>query len=186
MHLIHYLFLILFSTISFSLSSTEEEVVPHQKKETEPQIVQIIGVDKMKFVVQENSPSVVIGNTVTTADGSSYLELEAIKAKPGQELTIELTTKSELPPRSMSHNWILLKPETNPAVFDKEAVLAVENNYIPPQMEDNIIAHTKLAAGGETVSVTFNTPEQQGMYNYLCSFPGHFANDMRGKLIVQE
>ena len=140
----------------------------------------------MKFVVEKNKPGVVVGDSIKTVDGEAYLTLEAIKVEPGKKVTIRLTTKSELPPRSMSHNWVLLKREADPAAFDKEAVLAVDNNYIPPLKENEIIAHTGLAGGGETVSVTFTAPKKQGMYDYLCSFPGHFANDMRGKLIVQK
>ncbi|MDX1586318.1 MAG: plastocyanin/azurin family copper-binding protein [Balneolaceae bacterium] len=152
----------------------------------EPKTIEIIGIDKMKFVVARNSPSVVVSDSITTAYGNTYRVLEAIKVKPSQEVTIQLTTVSELPPRSMSHNWVLLTEEANPAEFDKEAVLAVDNNYIPPHKEDHIIARTALVEGGETAGVTFKAPQEQGMYDYLCSFPGHFANEMRGKLIVQK
>lgn len=152
----------------------------------EERTVEVIGIDKMKFVVSQNRPGVVVGDTITTADGEQYLELEGIKAAPGIQLKVELTSKSTLPRQSMSHNWVLLKPDADRAKFDKEAVLAVEHNYIPPEKEDETIAYTGLAAGGQTVSATFKVPEKQGMYDYLCSFPGHFANGMRGKLIVQE
>lgn len=161
------------------------EMIPGEHLYPQEVTVEIIGIDKMKFVVAGNGDQVVVGETIETKDGEQYWELEALKAEPGSRLTLKLTTKSTLPPKSMSHNWVLLKPGADRAEFDKSAVLAVDNNYIPREKEDEIIAQTGLAAGGETVEVTFTVPTKQGMYDYLCSFPGHFANGMRGKLIVQ-
>lgn len=189
MHLLKYLMPML---IMFSLSGEypgSADLRPPEASsnmEQPQQTVEIIGIDKMKFVVAQNTPAVVVGDTITTADGNSYLELEAIRAEPGSRLRVELRTKSELPPKSMSHNWVLLKPDADRDAFDKAAVLAVDNNYIPPEKEYQVIANTGLAAGGETASASFEVPGKQGLYDYLCSFPGHFANGMRGKLIVQE
>ncbi|MDX1586785.1 MAG: SDR family oxidoreductase, partial [Balneolaceae bacterium] len=44
---------------------------------------------------------------------------------------------------------------------------------------------TDMVGGGETTEVTFNAPEEAGDYEYLCSFPGHFAAGMKGILSVQ-
>ena len=41
---------------------------------------------------------------------------------------------------------------------------------------------SKLAAGGETVDVTFVAPEP-GTYPFICTMPGHYIM-MKGKLIV--
>jgi azurin len=186
MYLVNYLASLLlvfslFGEIDVTQSTEVEDNTPPKQK-----TIEIIGIDKMKFAVNKNAADVVVGEPISTADGKRYLELQAIKVEPGTRLTVKLISKSELPPKSMSHNWVLLKQESDRAEFDKAAVLAVENNYIPPQKEDEVIANTGLAAGGETASATFQVPEKQGMYDYLCSFPGHFANGMRGKLIVQE
>ena len=56
---------------------------------------------------------------------------------------------------------------------------------IPADKKDSIIANTALAGPGETVEVTFKVPAKAGSYNFLCSFPGHYALGMRGKLIVK-
>jgi len=52
-------------------------------------------------------------------------------------------------------------------------------------MTDQIIAHTDLAAGGETVEVIFTVPEETGDYPFICSFPGHFSAGMTGTLAVE-
>jgi azurin len=52
-------------------------------------------------------------------------------------------------------------------------------------MSEQIIAHTEMAAQGETVEVTFTVPEETGEYPYLCSFPAHYSAGMKGMLNVQ-
>lgn len=186
MYLFNYLASVFLVFSLFADAESDISRILYDNLELNTKTVEIIGIDQMKFVVDSNTNDIVVGEKINTAEGESYFELEAIKVEPGTQLTVKLISKSELPSRSMAHNWVLLKQEADRAEFDKEAVLAVDNDYIPPEKEDEIIANTGLAAGGETVSITFEVPDKQGMYDYLCSFPGHFVNGMRGKLIVQE
>lgn len=108
-----------------------------------------------------------------------------ITAKPGQKITVKLTTVSNLPPAAMSHNFVLLKASANPSNFAMAAMQSKDNGYIPTKLKGKIIAHTDLASGGETVTVTFTAPEKSGDYPYICSFPGHFSGGMKGTLVVQ-
>lgn len=147
--------------------------------------IDIIGIDRMKYVVKEKDQKLGTANTIETAQGESFIQLESIEAKPGEKLRIRLTTKSQLPAQAMSHNWVLLKTSADPAAFASAATGAGDNDYIPSDMSNQIIAHTALAGGGETVEVTFTVPEQTGDYPYLCSFPAHFSAGMKGTLIVQ-
>lgn len=147
--------------------------------------IDIIGIDKMKYVVKEEGQMLGTGGTVETAQGDSYILLESIDAKPGEKLRIRLTTKSQLPAQAMSHNWVLLKMSTDPTAFATAATGAKENDHIPSDMSDQIIVHTEMAGAGETVEVTFTVPEEAGDYPYLCSFPAHFSAGMKGTLNVQ-
>lgn len=156
-------------------SATEEATA-------EVRTINIIGVDQMKYTVDDKSQEgIVTGATVT----DSLVLLEAITASPGEKIRIRLTTKSKLPAMAMSHNFVLLKQDTDVDAFDQAASRAKENDYIPSDFMDQIIAHTALAGGGETVEVTFTVPEKTGDYPYLCSFPGHYAAGMKGTLKVQ-
>ena len=141
--------------------------------------------DRLKYVVKEEGELLGTAETLKASNGESYLLLQNIEAKAGEELRIRLTTVSNLPASAMAHNWILLKMGVDPAGFARAATQAKSNDYIPQDRTDDIIAHTELAAGGETVEVTFTVPEKTGDYDYLCSFPGHFAAGMKGKFIVQ-
>jgi len=62
---------------------------------------------------------------------------------------------------------------------------AESTEYIPAEEATNkaVITHTQVLGGGETDSITFSI-EDAGEYQYLCSFPGHFAI-MQGKITVK-
>ena len=47
-----------------------------------------------------------------------------------------------------------------------------------------MIASTRLLGPGESEVVIFKAPNETGEYEYVCTFPGHFAM-MRGKMIVR-
>ncbi|MAO65106.1 MAG: hypothetical protein CL666_08910 [Balneola sp.] len=145
--------------------------------------IDLIGTDQMKFVVQETGERLTAGSSIKTFNGKSYLMLNQIQAKPGEQLRIRLTTLSQIQPEMMSHNWVLLDQGVDAQAFVNAANR--ENDYIPPGGEKDIIINTGLAADGETVEITFSVPEEPGQYEYVCSFMAHFAAGMRGQLIVQ-
>lgn len=145
--------------------------------------IEIIGIDNMQFVVEEETEGITAGQPVGQ---DSLLRLESITVQPGQEIHIQLTTRSELPETAMAHNWVLLQQAADIQEFANAAVKAKDNDYIPADKTDQVIAQTGLAGGGETTEVTFTAPEEPGEYEFLCTFPGHFAAGMRGTLIVEE
>lgn len=110
---------------------------------------------------------------------------EHLTVSPGEKVTVKLENKTSLPAMAMSHNWVLLKQGTDDMKFDEAASNAQSNDYIPPSMTDDIIAHTGLVAGGKSDSVTFTAPTKPGDYEYICTFPGHLAAGMKGTLTVK-
>ena len=152
--------------------------------ETDARTIDIYGIDRMKFVVKDTTGGVMVGESVEV-NGETYYMLEGISAETGEELTVRLTTISSLPPSAMSHNFVLLSQDTDPAAFNTASIKAKDNQYIAPEMEDQVLQDTGLVGGGETAEITFNAPEEVGDYEYVCSFPGHFSAGMRGTLSVQ-
>ncbi|TVQ65310.1 MAG: hypothetical protein EA360_10165 [Balneolaceae bacterium] len=142
--------------------------------------IEIVGTDDMKFVVREAAEGLVTG-----AQAGQYLLLEAIEAAPGEELRIRLTTVSNLPATAMSHNLALVELGTDVDAFARASITARDNDYIAPAFEDQVIVTTRMLGNGETDTITFTAPEAPGEYDYVCTFPGHFAGGMVGKLIVQ-
>lgn len=111
--------------------------------------------------------------------------VEKIVAEPGEKITIKLVNKTKLPAGAMSHNLVLLKNSADAKAFAQAAVAAKPNGYIPKNKTDLIIARTEMVAGGESDTVTFTVPKQPGTYTYICTFPGHYAAGMVGKLVVK-
>ncbi|HET6528569.1 MAG TPA: plastocyanin/azurin family copper-binding protein [Balneolaceae bacterium] len=124
--------------------------------------ITIIGTDRMNFSVEE------------------------ITATPGERIKVILKVESRIPKSAMAHNVVFLKEGTDPEAFANASAMAADNQYIAPSFKDQIIAHTDLAGGGETVEITFTVPEQAGNYQYLCSFPGHYYAGMKGMLVFKE
>lgn len=162
-------------------NSTDNQAAVNQASDV--RTINIIGVDQMKYVVKDESQQGITTSVKVGKDG--MLQLETISATPGEKIRIRLTTKSQLPAMTMAHNFILLKLSADVDAFAQAAAQARNNNYIPSDMTDQIIAHTDLASGGETVEVTFTVPEKTGDYPFICSFPGHYAAGMEGTLKVQ-
>lgn len=108
---------------------------------------------------------------------------DRLRAKAGQIVVLTLKHVGEMPESAMGHNWVLLKKGADVAAFAQDAVNAKENDYIPEGRTEDIIAHTEMLGGGESATITFEAP-RKGIYDYLCSFPGHFMK-MKGKFIVE-
>jgi len=112
-------------------------------------------------------------------------DVAEITAKPGEKLHVVLKAVGSMPKIAMGHNFVLLKAGVSPMEVSNAAFNARETDFIPAAMKDKIIAFTKLAGGGETVDVTFTAPAKAGKYDYICTFPGHFAAGMKGTLTVK-
>jgi azurin len=77
---------------------------------------------------------------------------------------------------------VFLNKGVKRSTFASKAAGSKENDYIPEGTTD-VLAYTKMLGGGETTTIEFTAPEA-GTYDYICSFPAHFAM-MKGKLIVE-
>ena len=119
--------------------------------------------------------------TLNSNDAMKY-DMSEIKAMEGQTVVLTLNHTGKLPKEAMGHNFVLLNQGVVMADWATEAVKAKDNDYIPNDGKD-VIAHTKTIGGGESTTVTFTAPAK-GTYDFLCSFPGHYAM-MNGKFIVE-
>jgi len=147
--------------------------------------INIVGTNRMKFNVTSKQPGLKVGKKVKGNNGQTLYRLKSIIAKPGEKMKIILHNHSKLPANSMSHDWVLLKQNANPKQVANKSSQHKSNGYIAPSVENEIIAHTGLVAGGHSDSVTFTVPRKSGKYVYLCTFPGHYMAGMKGTLIVK-
>jgi len=117
-----------------------------------------------------------------TADDQMRFDKNEIRVKAGQTVKLTFVHVGQMAKNVMGHNFVLLTQGTDINQFGNEAVQAANNDYIP-QNTNKVIAHTKMLGGGESTTIEFQAP-QAGTYDFICSFPGHYAI-MRGKFIVQ-
>jgi azurin len=118
---------------------------------------------------------------IEVGDGLKYSK-ERIEVPAGATVKLTIRHTGKLPKSAMGHNFVLLAQGTEKAAFANAAIGAADNGYIPPNMEDAVLAHTELVGGGESDTIEFEAPAK-GEYDYICTFPGHYTQ-MQGKLIV--
>jgi azurin len=161
------------------LASCGGEKKEEQKKETIKLGVQKEEEPKVEAASSDSN----ITEIVISGDDMMKFDLSEIKVKAGQKVKITLRHKGKMDVNVMGHNLVILKKGVDIADFGAKAATARDTKYIPAGSENDIIAHTDLIGGGQTSSVEFDAPEV-GTYDFLCSFPGHYAL-MKGKFIVE-
>jgi azurin len=120
-----------------------------------------------------------------TANDSMKFNVTRFEVKAGQDVKVILTNIGSMPKQAMGHNFVLLKKSAEVETFDKAAIAAAATDYIPANLQDQIIAHTKLLGPKQTDEITFKAPTEPGEYVYLCSFPAHYQAGMKGVLVVK-
>jgi azurin len=120
--------------------------------------------------------------TLNAGDDMKYDKTE-ITVKEGQTIKLTLHHTGKAPATAMGHNFVLLANGVDVGKFAAEAAVAKDNGYIPASMAADVLANTSIVGGGETTEVTFKAPAK-GVYDFICSFPGHYGM-MNGKLNVE-
>ncbi len=149
------------SLVALMLAGFGTTIIDRPLEPSPPRTVHLVATEDMKFDITE------------------------IKAQAGETLRIVLRAKGTLPKTVMAHNFVLLKAGTDAQAFVNASASARATGFIAPAVAAEVLASTPLAGAGETVQVTFTVPSKPGRYDFVCSFPGHFASGMRGVLTVR-
>src|SRR4051812_39325492 len=88
--------------------------------------------------------------TITVGDTMAF-DRTTIEAKPGS--TVKVTLKSTATSAAMQHDFVLVKPGSDPEVASAGMSAGPTKDYLPDN--PNILAHTKLLKPGESDTVTF-------------------------------
>lgn len=129
------------------------------------------------------APTAVSNVLVVEGNDQMQFNTSELRATAGKPITLTLKHVGKIPKEAMGHNLVILQEGTDEAAFATKAITAKDTDYIPASEKAAIIAHTKLLGGGEEDTIEF-TIDKKGTYNFLCTFPGHFAM-MKGVLIVE-
>jgi azurin len=155
------------------------------KKGTSDQKKEIKTVQKVVTSSAEETASMSADGVVhieIRSDDSMKFDVKKIVVKAGQKVKLTLTHSGRLDKRIMGHNVVILNKGTRLSSFASKAAASRDNDFIPAETTE-VIAHTKMIGGGETTTVEFTAPEA-GIYDYICSFPAHYAL-MKGKFVVE-
>jgi azurin len=101
-------------------------------------------------------------------DGLKYDKVQ-FNVKPGSQVQLTLTNVSDMP-----HNLLITKPGERENVVKAALQLAQkgpETNYVPDI--NAVLWSIAVISPGQTGSVKFTAPQQEGIYPYVCTYPGH-------------
>ena len=119
-------------------------------------------------------------NVILNSNDQMKFDKKIIRVNSNQKITLTLNHNGRFPASSMGHNFVLIKKDVDVNEYALRAAGARNSEYIPEG--DNEIAYTKMLGGGESDTITFDSPEP-GKYVFICSFPGHYQL-MMGEFIV--
>ena len=123
-----------------------------------------------------------------TISGNDTMQFDVknFEVKAGKSVIITFKNAGKLPKIAMGHNLVLLKKGITAISFGQKALGAGANavNALPDSLKGDVIASTKLLGPGEEEVLSFTAPKETGAYEYVCTFPGHFAM-MRGTMTVK-
>jgi azurin len=121
---------------------------------------------------------------ISTNDTMKY-SVTAFEVTPGQEVSLTLTNNGTALKTAGGHNFVVLQKNTNVNRFLEAASLEASHDYLSPASQKDVLASTKLLGPGESDTITFTAPYVPANYNFVCSFPGHAAQGMKGVMIVR-
>jgi azurin len=88
-------------------------------------------------------------------------------------------------PDDMEHNFVLTSGKMADKVGQAASQLGLKGAataYIPDMPE--VLYHTELVAPETEETIYFTAPTKPGVYEYVCTVPGHYIV-MRGVLVVK-
>jgi azurin len=129
------------------------------------------------FLISFDNPEEIRTIEINAVSGMQY-DLVRFKVKPNEKLKITLHNLDE-----MTHNWLLVKPGTREVIVSKALQLpdGEAANYIPD--DSNILQAIPLLNPDQSFTITFTAPEKEGVYPYVCTYPGH-GSVMYGAMYV--
>jgi azurin len=123
---------------------------------------------------------------VISGNDTMQFDVKNFEVKAGAKVKLTLKNIGQIPKIAMGHNLVLLKKGVTAVAFGQKALGAGANptNPIPDSLKGDVIAATKLLGPAESDTIEFTAPKEPGSYEYVCTFPGHFAL-MRGTMTVK-
>lgn len=123
---------------------------------------------------------------IRSSDQMTYDKSEIRAPRSCASFTLTLVHPGTLPREVMGHNWVLSRAGDLQSIAADGSRGGPEHDYLEPG-DSRVLATTRLIAGGERDSVTFETARLIAHQDYrlFCSVPFH-ATLMQGRLLITE
>ena len=121
-----------------------------------------------------------------TGNDTMQFDLKSFEVESGQKIELTFKNIGKIPKIAMGHNLVILKKGISAIKFGQKimGMGASATNALPEESMEDVIAATKLLGPSESDVITFTAPMEAGDYQFVCTFPGHFAM-MRGIMVVK-
>ena len=88
--------------------------------------------------------------------------------KPGAKVKVQVENTDD-----MAHNFVITAPGGRMEVVNAAMTMPItpEQTFIP--QSDKILFHTPVLIPGKSAQVEFTAPAAEGVYPYVCTYPGH-------------
>ena len=136
----------------------------------------------LSALAKEKGPQAV----VISGNDTMQFDVKSFEVKAGSKVKLTLKNVGKIPKIAMGHNLVILKKGVTAVAFGQKALGAGANatTPLPKSLMGDVIATTKLLGPDESETIEFTAPKEPGPYEYVCTFPGHFAL-MRGIMTVK-
>lgn len=98
-------------------------------------------------------------------------DLETFSLKAGAKIKLTFMNSDD-----MMHNFVFTAPGAGNEVGEmvmKMGLSAERLNYVPNS--NKVLYHTVLLQPGKSDTIYFTAPDKSGDYQFICSYPGHYA-----------
>ncbi len=147
------------SILAFALLAAASACTP-SAPEKPPLSIVINGNDEMKF------------------------DVKTFEVKASQKVAVTFNDTGTMPKATMGHDFVLLNKNTEITKLLEAGTTHADTDFIPPDQSFHVLAKTKIIGPKESDTVTFTAPQVPGPYDYICTFPGHYASGMKGVMTV--
>ncbi|HMH34295.1 MAG TPA: plastocyanin/azurin family copper-binding protein [Puia sp.] len=173
-------YLFVFAIILIMVSCGQDEQNKNNQKDSsqttqsvENAETSVPGIEKLEFT----------DSVQLKANENMRFDKELFRVRAGKKISLIFKNTGSKSATSMSHNVVILKNGVDIVDFAEIAHNAKTEQYVPSSLDSLIIAHTRMVGGGDSDQVEFIIPKP-GIYDFICSFPGHWGT-MQGKIVAQ-
>ena len=119
--------------------------------------------------------------TIEAISGLQY-DAKELRGKAGERVTLHFKNTDSIP-----HNWVLVKNGAFERVGQASNLMmadpkVADKHYIPES--EDVLHYTPMLYHNQRYQLSFNLPNEPGVYPYMCTFPGHWMV-MKGNLVVE-